>query len=376
MLHAPSVGSEVRDLHQESRLPTALRARWRSLLFVLATLPATATVQGQEGQSTEESKITNYAPDRENGNRLLYTGDYIYREDTRDFELSAALRKRLEAYPSPPMSTLTYEKAPKKDSPGLTFHVTEQGNAIVRKLSDHWDNPNETREMDWNEPRNIPDGESALIDDIVKSRGSAFCVDGRFGSYIFTNWHVGDNTHQDIEEHMSCVFSADIAVVPVSSVLTSNDGKDLPRVRLPHSSVNNKTLHILDVQMHGWGTDLYTVSGKPVPFVMAYGKSDQWKGVEMFALLVPEAEIKERYQFRGTSGSPVTIKNTGEVVGITHSASVIDGKMHIIFSGPDHIRAAYAVAETQQESRYQMQRAVPGVFVGQPQANYFPINQR
>lgn len=359
------------------QLSSKERARWSALMFMIATLPATGVAEGQETMknSTKHGTPTENAPDREDGKTLRYLPGYYYRKDTLDYVLSPELQKMMEGSPTPSLSTITYESAPRNDSPVLTVYVTDQGNAVVRRLADYWRNPDQTKKMDDEESKNITEKKPALEGDVTESRGSCFCIDGKWGSHIFTVWHVGVNMHQNMEEQMSFLFRSDIVTMPVDSVITKNGSKYLPRMRLAADpSVNNKTLPALTVELHGFGEEIYTVQGKPAPFPMRYGKYGEFESAPMFSLLIDGTKIKERYQFRGTSGSAITIKNTGEVVGIGHSASMVDGTMHFIFSGINDLRTAHAIAERQQHVRYAMKQQWPDTFAVPP--SYFPTSQR
>lgn len=190
-----------------------------------------------------------------------------------------------------------------------------------------------------------------LEGDVTPCNGSGFCIQGKFGKNIFSNWHVFEGARNELEEKMTFRFQSDIAVLPIEETFAVHGADSIQNMRLPHASINNRTLPGIPLEFHALGSDIYTIKGKPIRFMMKYGTADNNHDVEMFAFVLPASEIRERYQFRGTSGSPITIQGSGEIAGIGHHAVLTDKYMYVIFSGPDDIRAAFRVSEEQRATR-------------------------
>jgi|GEM_PF-4026905 len=339
MIDRPSARAEKKTRQTMSHVPSGMMQKVRIAMLAALMIPsASVAVQGQE-------KV-----DPENGRALLFLDEITQTSSDSPFgpERIFGIRETHEKLVNK-MATLVYETEPLPDTKCLRVTIDDKGYVLVHSLQKYWDEYCSNKEKIKSNALQTTKNSTTSNTILENGSGSGFCVKANNGDeYVASNWHVYGNANDDATEKMAKHFPADIAVIPKRETFTWGGSDTLPTVFLPHESVNNKTLPSLDIRFHGLGVNcLCTAEGKPISIMMKYGTLEDHTEIEMFALLVPEDQVKHRYQFQGTSGSPVTIRNTGEVIGISHHARIVDGVMYLIFSGPDDIRKAFVIAETQ-----------------------------
>ena len=252
----------------------------------------------------------------------------------------------LDFAPAAPCNAERLRAWPDEASP-LRIHLSPNGTPVVRSIQDSLATPDLLRNH-LGRGRPILTGAGAGV--VVHANNTEHKI-------VLTNHHVIHKASPALDHGSLSSPIFDISAVEYRLMeRLPGDTIPTPTLTLANENISNESLPSSQVELYGVAADRYKIVGTPFPIrfrIPALGETEATHVA--FALRLPSGFAKRQDEFRGMSGSPVTLPGTRILVGLFCSSvsfmaedlEVTDPKLApkkgsrvdlLLFTGPDEIR--------------------------------------